>query len=223
MGRAARDFKQLYDYAAAHRSTIPWVEHILGVHLPPADELLTVLAGNHGEQAIRLVLGTAFGLVSSAVDATFVIVLSIYWAVDRVYFERLWLSLLPLRQRVWARKLWRMLESELGAYARSEIAQSLLAGVVLGTGFYLLGMKYPALLAVIAALGWLLPWLGAIVALTALVVADLPALILNGPEALWPLGLAAGFTVLVFASWKSSWSRGFSIAAATIRCSSCWP
>ena len=91
-----------------------------------------------------------------------------------------------------------MLETELGAYARSEIVQSLLAGVVLGTGFYLLGLNYPALLAVVAALSWLLPWLGAIIALTTLVVAELPALILEWPGSLLSVVTAAFFTVLVF-------------------------
>ena len=110
---------------------------------PPADELLTALVGQHGEQAVRLVLGTAFGILSAVIDVVFVVVLSIYWTIDREYFERLWLSLLPLPHRVSARKLWRMLEAELGAYVRSEITQSLLAGIVLGVAFYLLGPELP--------------------------------------------------------------------------------
>ena len=113
LGRAAGDFKRLYEYATGHSSAMLWIERTVGERLPPADELLTALVGRHGEQAVRLVLGTAFGVVSAVVDVVFVIVLSIYWAIDRAYFERLWLSLLPLPQRVSARKLWRMLESEL--------------------------------------------------------------------------------------------------------------
>ncbi len=198
VGRATGDFQRLYDYATGHSSAVLWIERTVGERWPPADELLTALVGRHGEQAVRLALGTAFGLVSAVVDLVFVIVLSIYWAIDRAYFERLWLSLLPLPQRVSARQLWRMLESELGAYARSEIAQSLLAGVVLGAGYYLLGLNYPALLAVIAALSWLLPWLGSIIALMALALVELPELILNWPDSLFSVALAALFTLLVF-------------------------
>ena len=51
----------------------------------------------------------------------------------------------------------------------------------------------------IAALCWLLPWLGAVIALMALALADLPALVLNWPNSLIPLAMAALFTVLVFA------------------------
>jgi predicted PurR-regulated permease PerM len=203
LARAAADFKRLYEYATEHSSAVLWIERTLGERLPLADELLTALVGHHGEQAVRFVLGTAFGVVSAVVDTVFVIVLSIYWAADREYFERLWLALLPLPQRVSARQLWRMLESELGAYARSEIIQSLLAGIVLGAGFYLLGLDYPALLAVVAALSWLLPWLGAIIALTTLVVAELPALVLDGPGSILSVVAAASFTVLVFGVLES--------------------
>ena len=199
LGRAPHDFKRLYDYAAGHSSAVVWIEGTAGARLPPADELLTALVGRHGEQAVRLVLGTAFGLLSAIIDVVFVIVLSIYWSVDHAYFERLWFSLLPLPQRVSARQLWQMLETELGAYARSEITQSLLAGVVLGAGYHVLGLHYSALLAVVAALSWLLPWLGAIIALTTLLVAELPALILDWPGPLLPFAAAAFYTVLVFA------------------------
>jgi putative permease len=198
LGRAADDFKRLYDYAMGHWSAMHQLERTIGERLPPADELLTTLVGRHGGQAVRLVLGTAFGVASAVVDIMFILVLSIYWTIDREYFERLWLSLLPLPHRASARNLWRMLERELGAYARSEIAQSLLAGVVLGAGYYLLGLHYPALLAVVAALSWLLPWLGAIIALASLLTAELPALVLDWPGSLFSVALAASFTILVF-------------------------
>jgi len=198
LGQIAGDFKRLYDYAASHSSSVPWLQRAVNERMPPAEELLTDVVGNHGEQAVRLVLGTAFGLVGAVIDVVIVIVMSIYWTIDREYFERLWLSLLPLPHRVSARKLWRMLEMELGAYARSEFAQSLLAGIVLGAGFYLLGLKYPALLALVAALSWLVPWLGVIIALMALAVAELPVLVLGWPGSLFPVAAAALFTVAVF-------------------------
>jgi predicted PurR-regulated permease PerM len=137
------------------------------------------------------------------IDVVFVVVLSIYWTIDREYFERLWLTLLPLPHRVSARKLWRMLEAELGAYARSEITQSLLAGIVLGVAFYLLGLNYPILLAVVDALSWLIPWLGAIIALIVLAVAELPVLVLGWPSSLFSVATAALFTVVVFGILES--------------------
>ena len=55
----------------------------------------------------------------------------------------------------------------------------------------------------VAALSWLLPWLGAIIALTTLVAAELPALVLNWPGSLFSVAMAAFFTVLVFVVLES--------------------
>jgi hypothetical protein len=57
--------------------------------------------------------------------------------------------------------MWRTLEHDLGAYTRSEIVQSLLAVLILGIGYWLLGSQYPALLAVVGAIAWLVPVVGA--------------------------------------------------------------
>jgi hypothetical protein len=57
--------------------------------------------------------------------------------------------------------MWRIVEPDLGAYIRSEVIQSLLAGLLLGLGYWLLGSPYPTLLALIGALAWLIPIVGA--------------------------------------------------------------
>jgi putative permease len=91
--------------------------------------------------------------------------LSIYWSINQYHFERLWLSLLPSEQRTPAREIWRTLERDLGAYIRSEIAQSLLAVLLLGVGYWMLGAPYPALLAMVGAVAWLVPVVGAALAM----------------------------------------------------------
>ena len=78
------------------------------------------------------------------VDIVLVVVLSIYWASDSRYFERFWLSLLPLPEPRLARQPMADAGNGIGAYVRSEIAQSLLAGALLGAGYHLLGLSYPA-------------------------------------------------------------------------------
>jgi predicted PurR-regulated permease PerM len=87
--------------------------------------------------------------------------LSLYWSINQIHFERLWLSLLPSGQRKQARGIWRTIEPDLGAYIRSEVIQSLLAALLLGLGYWLLGSPYPTLLALIGALAWLIPVVGA--------------------------------------------------------------
>jgi predicted PurR-regulated permease PerM len=98
------------------------------------------------------------------------VVVSIYWTADRLRFERLWLSLLPPEQRGRARSRWRALEKGVGTYLRSELIQSLIAGTALAALYWLLGFRYPVLLAFISAVSWLIPLVGAPIAVAAVLL-----------------------------------------------------
>lgn len=135
----------------------------LGRWLPTPDKLFEAITSQR-QLILSAVLGFTQG-IGGIVGAFFVILfLSIYWSINQNHFERLWLSLLPSEQRTRARDIWRMLEHDLGAYTRSEIIQSLLAVFLLGTGYWLLGSPYPALLAVVGAVAWLVPVVGVVLA-----------------------------------------------------------
>ena len=132
--------------------------------LPTPDRLFEAITGQP-----QLIVSAAFGFtrgIGGMLSAFFVILfLSIYWSINQNHFERLWLSLLSSEQRTPARDIWRTLEHDLGAYIRSEIIQSLLAVLLLGLGYWLLGTPYPALLAVVGAVAWLIPIVGAVLAM----------------------------------------------------------
>jgi predicted PurR-regulated permease PerM len=101
--------------------------------------------------------------IGSIVEATIVILfLSLYWSINQIHFERLWLSLLPSGQRKQARGIWRTIEPEIGSYTRGQVIQSLLAGLLLGLGYWVLGSPYPALLGLVGALACLIPVVGAV-------------------------------------------------------------
>jgi predicted PurR-regulated permease PerM len=90
-----------------------------------------------------------------------VIILSIYWSIDRTRFERMWLSLLAVETRTWARNTYRDIENEIGVYIRSMFVRALLSGLFIGIGFVtLIGVNYATLLAILGALFSLIPWLG---------------------------------------------------------------
>jgi len=116
-----------------------------------------------------VVLPTILGITQSVggVLSGFIVILflSVYWSINQNHFERLWLSLLPAERRKRARYIWRTIEHDLGAYTRSELIQSLLAVLLLGIGYWLLGSPYPALMAVTGAVAWLIPVAGAVLAL----------------------------------------------------------
>lgn len=130
------------------------------------------------------ILGTLFGVTFSFVqlliDGLLVVVVSMYWTVDRGHFERLWLSLLPAKERIAARDVWRTMEAEVGSYCRSEVFQALATGLVLGTGYWLMGYPYPVLMAVLGGMSWLLPWVGMLIAAAAIAALSIPTLILHG-------------------------------------------
>ena len=145
--------------------------------MPAPDKLFEAITSQR-QLILAAILGLTQGM-GGIVSGFFVILfLSIYWGINQNHFERLWLSLLPSEQRTHARDIWRTLEQELGAYTRSEIIQSLLAVLLLGTGYWLLGSQYPALLAVVGAVAWLVPVVGAILA----VILPLLLGLLNGAQ-----------------------------------------
>jgi predicted PurR-regulated permease PerM len=168
--------------------------------LPEPKQLLTSLGGDFSALLQPLLGATLsfFGLVGTLVIA---IVVSIYWSIGREYFERFWLSLLPVDIRGEGRTIWREIAADLGGYLRSEFVQGYSAAVLLGLAYWLLGQPYPVLLAVVGGLAWLLPWVGLLIAVLAVSLASLPALLFDvGAEGLLSLAGAvlATIGVLVF-------------------------
>jgi putative permease len=148
----------------------PWLEgssfqEALVAWLPTPDMLFEAVTGEQGQLVLPAVLGFTQGIGGVVSGAFVVLFLSLYWSINQIHFERLWLSLLPAEMRKNARDIWRTIEPDLGAYIRSEVAQSLLAGLLLGFGYWLLGSPYPTMLALIGTLVWLIPVVGATLAI----------------------------------------------------------
>jgi putative permease len=197
-GPVLDDVRQLVDNVslAYDRALVAWPtgadwQRQLVAWMPPTQELYGAIAGPRGAAMLQGALGFTQGLVDITSRLLIIIVMSLYWAVDQARFERLWLSLLPAEARARARDIWRATEAGAGAYIRSELAQSLLAGALLGIGYRLLGVQFPTLLAFVCALAWLIPWLGTALALVPVVLVGAVA----GPVI---AVLAAIYTVLVF-------------------------
>lgn len=137
----------------------------LVARLLPPSKLFEAVTGDQGQLVLPAILGFTQGIGGIVSGGVVILFLSIYWSINQIHFERLWLSLIPSAQRKQARNIWRTIESDLGRYIRSEIIQSLLAALLLGFGYWLLGSPFPALLALIGAVAWLIPVVGAGIAL----------------------------------------------------------
>ena len=129
--------------------------------LPPPSNLFLAITGSQGELILPSLLGFTLS-IADILEAVFVILfLSLYWTINQIHFERLWLSLLSSSHRKQIRDIWRAVELDLGGYIRSELVQSLLAGLLLSIGYWLLGSPFPVLLGVSGAIFWLIPVMGA--------------------------------------------------------------
>lgn len=142
---------------STQRSIILW--------LPPPSKLIESITGTQGQLVLPTLISFTQGIAGLASGVIVILFLSIYWSGNQIHFERLWLSLLPSDLRKTARDIWRTIEPDLGAYIRSEVTQSFLAVLLLGFGYWSLGSQYPALLALIGALAWLIPVVGVAIAI----------------------------------------------------------
>ncbi|HEY6073116.1 MAG TPA: AI-2E family transporter [Anaerolineales bacterium] len=138
---------------------------MLAGQMPPSENLYSSLTSPEGITTIQAIFGAAGGFLSLFGYSIIAIMLSLYWSADQFRFERLALSLLPKEQHEAALHAWRAVETGVGAFIRREFLQVVLSLVILGAGYWALGMKYPVLLAVWAALAGLIPWFGVAITL----------------------------------------------------------
>jgi predicted PurR-regulated permease PerM len=131
---------------------------------PPPSQLIEAITGSQGQLVLPAILGLSKGVGNIVSDVLVILFLTVYWILSQVHFERLWLSLLPSGQRGQARGIWRKVEPEIGAYFRSQIFLSVLAGLLLGLGYWALGSPYPVLLGLSGALIFVVPVVGAVLA-----------------------------------------------------------
>ena len=141
--------------------------------LPPPSTLFAAVTGDQGQLVLPALLGFSENMVSLVSGILVILFLSIYWSINQIHFERLWLSLLHSGQRKQARGIWRTVEPDLGAYIRSQVIHSLLAGLVLGLGYWALGSPYTALLALAGAVACLVPVAGPVLAMLVVLLVGL--------------------------------------------------
>ncbi|HKZ44954.1 MAG TPA: AI-2E family transporter [Anaerolineales bacterium] len=159
--------------------------------LPVPSKLFEAITGDEGQLVLPAILGFSQGLGTVVSGILIILFLSIYWSINQIHFERLWLSLLTSDQRKKARGAWRVIESDIGLYLRSEVTQSLLTGILLGLGVWLLGSPYPAFLALIGIFACLVPVVGIVLVVISVLLVGLLTSV--------PLGiLTAVFALILF-------------------------
>jgi len=128
--------------------------------LPSPSVLFQAVIGNEGELVVPALFGIVQDIGGVIAALAIILVLSVYWSINQIHFERLWLSILPSDQRKQVRSIWRTIEPDIGSYVRGQIFHSILVGIILGLGYWLIGSSSPALLALIATIGSMIPVVG---------------------------------------------------------------
>ena len=208
IGAALRDIQELALQVSAQDAwrQPAWLQgsalqDLLDTRLPPPSQLFAAMIGEEGEFVLPAVLGLTQGIFSLLSAALVVLFLSLYWGLDQNHFERLWLSLLPPGQRSQMRDIWQTVEVDLGGYIRRQAGQALLAALLLGLGYWLLGSPYPALLALLGALALLIPIVGPfLVVISPLLLGLLSGVGLSLATAVYTLLVIAALTWLI--KWR---------------------
>ena len=199
VGRIALlEFEQLVNQLAIRYQAVRpgWEEgttlqQFLASRLPPPENLFDALTREEGTLLAQALFTLVRSIVSFLAALAIMIVLSVYWSLDRLHFERLWLSVIPAGSRNRGRTVWHAVEKGVGTYLRNQLIQTFIAVILLGGGYYVLGITYPVLLALLGAVAWLIPVVGFIfAALAALLVGLVSSPIIGA--------LAAVYTVVVF-------------------------
>jgi len=187
--RATDDFIINYERIKTHWPNNPSsFQQALGEQLPSSTDLSNALISEEGLNKLMVNGWPGQELVSNFGYFAIVLVLSIYWSADHLRFERISVNLFPEDMRPKALHIWRAIEKGVGAYLRSEIVQSVLAGWILALGYWMIGLRYPTLLGLWGAVVRLIPWFGALLAV-------LPLLFFGGSFL-----SVKGFLAILFAS-----------------------
>ena len=136
------------------------LQQFVAQQVPQPDEIYQAVQGALSLQLVQAGLGFTLGIFDTLSRVALVLVLSIYWSIDRDRFERLWLSMLQAERRIRARTIWQGIEDGVGAHIRSTVILLVAAGLLLALGYRLLGLDAPVTMAAMAAVIGLIPLLG---------------------------------------------------------------
>lgn len=156
--------KAVIEYESLHRrwqAGAAWQQ--TAVSSLPAPFSVTTDPDAELEELLPAIVNFARATAGAIGGLGLLLVLSVYWSVDQHRFERLWLSLLPAKSRVYTRDSWRRIETAVGSYLRSQTFQSLFVALFLGVGATLTGLAFPLVLACVAALAAFIPLFGGLI------------------------------------------------------------
>lgn len=114
--------------------------------------------------SITSLFSTFRSTVGSLIGLLIVLVLAFYLVVEEHASRKFFTSVVPIEYQPYAFSLFAKIQKKLGAWLRGQLILGLIVGVMVYIGLSLLGVEYALLLAVLAGLFEIVPYLGPILA-----------------------------------------------------------
>jgi len=123
------------------------------------DNNLTSLGDNIGA-ALNKLINTVFSIFGGIVSFFLILVITFYFSVEEEGVKRFVRVITPLKHQPYVMQLIVRMQRKMGLWLRGQIILSLIIFVLVFTGLSILGIKYALLLAFLAGIFEIIPFLG---------------------------------------------------------------
>lgn len=113
---------------------------------------------------------TVWGVVGGVAATFIVLVLSFYMVVEEERMRKYFRSLAPIEYQPYVAHLMKKMSRKMGEWLRGQIILGLIVGVAVYIGLTILGVKYALVLALIAGIFEVIPYVGPIISLVPAVI-----------------------------------------------------
>ena len=143
-----------------------WQDYNLGTNLQTFLDQIS----NRLSQAASSVFATTVNLFGGLFSAVVILVISFYLSVQEKGAKRFLVSLTPGEHQSYLADLIDRIENKIGGWLRGQLILMLIVGLLVFIGLSVLGIKYALVLAVIATLFEIVPFIGPILAASPAVI-----------------------------------------------------
>jgi predicted PurR-regulated permease PerM len=152
-----------------------------------------IVTGQALVESMRMALLALVGALSNLPWVVLIPILAFFFLKDAASVRRMFVVALPHHMRLHAHRFVEELNATMAAYIRAQLLACVLVGGLCGLGFALLGIPYPVVLGVLAALLEFIPLVGPLLlAVVAAVVGALHSPVL----AVWAVGFLGGLRMI---------------------------
>ncbi len=138
-----------------------WLRHTgIQVNIVQMEDRLFSSIGQMSTFLVTQTVNVVTHLVDSIVDGAITLFITVYLLLDANRIQSAVLRLIPHKQREGLLAMEHTLARVIGGYVRGQITLSLIVGTAFGFGTWLIGLPYPLVIGVFAAIMELIPLLG---------------------------------------------------------------